>query len=64
MGLLDLDKIIVHRTIIGIRCTSCEGNLVAKKVSFAARLAKLISFGKIKPKNYECENCKKKYVLL
>jgi uncharacterized protein with PIN domain len=64
MGLLDLDKIVVHRTIIGIRCTKCEGNLVAKKVSFTARLANLISFGRIKPKNYECESCKKKYVLL
>ena len=64
MGLLDLDKIIVQRTIIGIRCTKCEGNLVAKKVSFTAHLATLISFGKIKPKNYECEGCKKKYMLL
>jgi hypothetical protein len=64
MGLLDLDKIIVHRTIIGIRCTSCEGNLIPKKVSFTARFAKLISFGKIKPKDYACENCKKKFVLL
>jgi hypothetical protein len=64
MGLLDLDKIVVHRTIIGIRCTKCAGNLLTKKVTLTARLVKLISFGKIKPTNYECESCKKKYVLL
>ncbi|OQP44227.1 hypothetical protein A4H97_33270 [Niastella yeongjuensis] len=64
MGLLDLDKIVVHRTIIGIRCISCEGSLLAIKTTFSARLTKLISFGKIKPTNYECETCKKKYVLL
>jgi len=65
MGLLDLDKIIIKRTIIGIRCPSCGGNLAtAKKKSIIGRLAKLISFGKITPKNYECENCKKRIVLL
>jgi len=32
MALLDLDKIIIKRTIVGIRCTSCGGSLeVAKK---------------------------------
>ena len=65
MGLLDLDKIIIKRTIVGIRCASCGGNLViAKKRSIAGQFIKLISFGTIKPKNYECENCNKKYLLL
>jgi ssDNA-binding Zn-finger/Zn-ribbon topoisomerase 1 len=65
MALLDLDKIIIKRTIIGIRCTSCGGNLVvAKKRSIVGRFIKLVSFGTIKPKNYECENCKKRHLLL
>jgi ssDNA-binding Zn-finger/Zn-ribbon topoisomerase 1 len=65
MALLDLDKITIKRTIIGIRCTSCGGNLViAKKPSAQAMVITLISFGTIKPKKHECENCKKKYMLL
>jgi len=31
MALLDLDKIIIKRTVIGIRCTACGGNLVGYK---------------------------------
>jgi uncharacterized protein with PIN domain len=65
MALLDLDKIIIKRTIVGIRCTSCGGGLeIAKKKSITGRFIKLVSFGAIKPKNYECENCKKKYLLI
>ncbi|BAV05089.1 hypothetical protein FLA_1096 [Filimonas lacunae] len=64
MALLDLDKIIVHRTITGIRCNSCEGNLVRVKMSFTARMVKLLFLGRLKPANYECEHCKKRYVLL
>jgi uncharacterized protein with PIN domain len=65
MALLDLDKIIIKRTIQGIRCTSCGGNLImAKKKSITGRFIKLISLGTIKPKTYECENCKKRHLLL
>jgi len=65
MALLDLDKIIIKRTILGIRCTSCGGNLViSKKKSITGRFIKLVSFGTIKPKYYECENCKKRHLLL
>lgn len=65
MALLDLDKIIIKRTIIGIRCTSCGGSLeIAEKKSIISRLITLVSFGTIKPKNYECENCKKRHLLL
>jgi hypothetical protein len=65
MSLLDLDKIIIKRTIVGIRCTSCGGNLVdAKKKSLIGQLVRVISLGIIKPKNYQCENCKKRFVLL
>jgi hypothetical protein len=65
MALLDLDKIIIKRTILGIRCTSCGGNLVpVKRKSIIGRLIKLVSFGTIKPENYECENCRKRHLLL
>ncbi|MEO8415985.1 MAG: hypothetical protein ABI472_20155 [Ginsengibacter sp.] len=65
MALLDLDKIIIKRTIVGIRCTACGGNLVvAKKKSITGRFIQLVSFGIIQPKNYECENCKKRHLLI
>ena len=65
MALLDLDKIIIKRTIVGIRCTSCGGSLeVAKSRSVAGRFIKLVSFGTIKPRYYECENCKKRHLLI
>jgi len=65
MGLLDVDKIIIKRTIVGIRCPACEGNLTdTQKKSFIGLAVQLISLGKIKPKNYQCESCKRKTVLL
>jgi uncharacterized protein with PIN domain len=65
MGLLDLDKIIIKRTILGIRCSSCGGNLVlTSRKSITGRLIKLVSLGTVSPKNYECEHCQKRYMLL
>ncbi|WP_218147669.1 hypothetical protein [Dyadobacter sp. SG02] len=65
MGLLDLDKIIIKRTIVGIRCTLCGGNLIASdRKCHIARLAKIFSLGRLKPECYECETCKKRYTLL
>ncbi|MGN7884668.1 hypothetical protein [Dyadobacter sp. 22481] len=64
VGLLDLDKIIIKRNFFGIRCTICGGNLVVyPKMSFAGRLAKIASLGKLQPECYECEACKKRYTL-
>lgn len=64
MALLDLDKIIIKRTVIGIRCISCGGNLVTKKRSVICRIVNIVSFTLLKPQRYECENCKKKHILL
>jgi uncharacterized protein with PIN domain len=64
MALLDLDKIIIKRTIMGIRCISCGGNLVAIKRSVVCQFIKIVSFGALKPQKYECENCKKKHILI
>ena len=63
MGLLDLDKIIIKRTVLGIRCTACGGNLIiSNKKSLAGQFAKVISLGRIRPATYECEICKKRFV--
>ncbi|GGH21135.1 hypothetical protein GCM10007423_02030 [Dyadobacter endophyticus] len=65
MALIDLDKIIVKRTILGIRCTVCGGNLlVSEKESAISKLARIISLGIVRPKDYACETCKKRYILL
>ena len=65
MALIDLDKIIVKRTILGIRCTVCGGNLViSTKKSFASQLARMLSLGTVKAEDYQCETCKKRYMLL
>lgn len=64
MALIDLDKIIVKRTILGIRCTVCGGNLmISPKRSVTSRLARILSLGTVKAEDYECETCKKRYVL-
>lgn len=64
MTLLDVDKIIIKRTIVGIRCSECGGNLViSKKKSITSRILKVFSFGIIQTKNYECETCKKRHLL-
>jgi uncharacterized protein with PIN domain len=65
MPLIDLDKIIVKRTILGIRCTVCGGNLVvSEKESAISKLARVISLGAFRPEDYACETCKKRYILL
>jgi DNA-directed RNA polymerase subunit RPC12/RpoP len=65
MALIDLDKIIIKRTILRIRCTACGGNLVvSSRKSIAGRLARVISFGAVKPESYVCETCKKTFLLL
>lgn len=65
MALIDLDKIIVKRTILGIRCTVCGGNLaISPKKSVTSQLARILSLGTVKAGDYECETCKKRYVLL
>jgi uncharacterized protein with PIN domain len=65
MALIDLDKIIVKRTILGIRCTVCGGNLaISQKKSVASRLVRFLSLGTVKAESYQCETCKKRYLLL
>lgn len=65
MSLLDLDKIIIKRTVQGIRCHACGGNLIrTNKICVLGRLVKIASLGKLQPACYECETCKRRYTLL
>jgi ribosomal protein S27E len=64
MAILDLDKIVFNRTIIGIVCEKCGGNLKQSGKAKATRwLIRILSFGKKKARCYECENCKTKYLV-
>jgi DNA-directed RNA polymerase subunit RPC12/RpoP len=63
MALLDLDNIIINRTLTGIRCTFCGGHLeMMITPSILGRFIQLVSFGTIKPQCYQCENCRKKFL--
>lgn len=64
MALLDLDKIIIKRTVIGIRCTKCGGNLLPRKKSILCHIMRFVSFRTLKPQRYKCETCNKKHLLL
>ena len=65
MALLDLDKIIIKRTIVGINCNNCGGTLkLMQRKTSTVKIINLLSFGKIKSKTYECEICKKKYIVI
>ena len=55
---------LIKRTVVGIRCTACGGNLVAKERSALYHFIKIVSFGALKLQKYECENCKRKYLLI
>ncbi|MEO8149975.1 MAG: hypothetical protein ABI723_20215 [Bacteroidia bacterium] len=65
MPLLDLDKIIIQKTIIGVNCVACGGNLKhINKRSFTAKVITAFTFGKIKAKLYQCETCNKFYTVI
>jgi hypothetical protein len=65
MAILELDKIIFKKTVIGILCIKCGGGLKQTgKVKLSAKIISLITFGKVKIRHYQCENCKKKYMIL
>lgn len=62
--LLDLEKLVIKRTVIGIRCTVCGGHLIALRKSILCWTMRILSFGILKPQRYKCESCKKWYLLL
>jgi len=65
MAILELDKIIFTKTVIGIVCTKCGGDLKPTgKKHLSDKVFNVVSFGKVKIRRYQCDNCKKKYIIL
>jgi uncharacterized protein with PIN domain len=65
MAILDIDKIIIKRTIAGVNCRVCGGLLKeTKKKSISGRIITAATMGILKTKQYECEICKRKYLLI
>jgi uncharacterized protein with PIN domain len=65
MAILELDKIIFKKPETGIRCIQCGGDLKQNgKIKLSGKIIALITFGKIKIRHYQCDNCKKKYIVL
>lgn len=64
MALIDLDKIIIKRTIEGIRCAECAGSLsYCPHKSVHSKIIRLVTFGAVKPKDYRCQACGKRYTM-
>jgi hypothetical protein len=65
MAIIDLDKIIFKKPSTGIYCTECGGDLKATDIKkIWGKIISVASFGWIKPRQYQCENCKKKYLVI
>ena len=65
MAMFHLDKIIFNKTIIGITCAHCGGDLKPMpKIHILGRWLKVLTINKIKPKRYQCTTCQKKCTVL
>jgi ribosomal protein S27E len=65
MAILELDKIIIKKPDTGIQCIHCGGDLKQNgKIKLLGKIVAFITFGKVRIRNYQCENCKKKYIVL
>jgi uncharacterized protein with PIN domain len=65
MTILDLDKIIIQKPDTGIHCLNCGGDLKkTDKKTFRGRFIAFITLGKVTTSQYQCVNCKKKYIVL
>ena len=65
MAILDLGKIIFNKTIIGITCAHCGGDLKQlPKIPILVKLLNMMLFNNLKPKQYQCTTCQKKYTLI
>jgi|GEM_PF-4007287 ssDNA-binding Zn-finger/Zn-ribbon topoisomerase 1 len=65
MAIIDTDKIIINKTIIGITCNVCGGNLKSReKKKLAQKVINVVTLGKVNMLQYECENCKRHFLLM
>jgi hypothetical protein len=65
MAILELDKIIVKKSDTGIHCVKCGGDLKQNgKINLPEKIISSITLGKVRIRHYQCDNCKKKYIVL
>jgi hypothetical protein len=65
MAILELDKIIIKKPDTGIQCSHCGGDLKQYgKIKLLDKIIACITLGKVKIRHYQCDNCKKKYIVL
>ncbi|MBL7933616.1 MAG: hypothetical protein JNL60_17060 [Bacteroidia bacterium] len=65
MAIIDLDKIIVSQTIIGVNCPRCGGKLsVTKESRFKRTVLNFFSAGLLSIRKYRCDNCGKEVIFL
>jgi uncharacterized protein with PIN domain len=65
MAILDLGKMTFFKTVLGIVCAKCGGNLKQTgAVKLTDKIVSAATFGKTKCRHYECENCGGKYTIL
>ena len=60
MALLNLDKIMLHRTVVGITCPSCAGLLEAI-IEKSGWLRKLSGKKERVKMRYRCQDCRKRF---
>ncbi|HKR05414.1 MAG TPA: hypothetical protein VJY62_12335 [Bacteroidia bacterium] len=64
MALLNLDKVEIKRTTIGIICPKCGGDLIPSAIkNMGSKIMHVVSLGTIQVHNYNCKNCKNKFNL-
>ena len=65
MAILDLDKIVFKKPDNGIRCLRCGGDLKQiEKMTWFGKMAAFVILGKANMRHYQCDNCKKKYIVI
>lgn len=63
MALLNLNMIVFNRTIIGITCAKCGGNLIEKQAAIGKTLW-VFSFRRVKYSRFRCEKCNRNHHVL
>ena len=65
MNIIDINKIIINKTVLGVECPCCSGDLTAfKNKSIIPKLIRTLSLGMVKVYSYKCRNCSKLFILV
>ena len=65
MAILELDKIIIKKPDTGIHCINCGGDLKQNnQIKLLRKIIAFISLAKLRIGHYQCDNCKRKYMIL